>query len=96
MANVFFGRSSTIGELQIDETNTSADSDSIRRRLGRIQQNYDQLDLILSDIESRLTDDKISRIIGKEAVAATNSMMEPESQIEESHIEESANPRKPR
>ena len=81
MTKIFFGRNISIGELQIDKTNTSSESDSIRQRLGRIEENYGRLELVLSEIEMRLTEDKINEILGRDDLAV---------------ISESANPKKPR
>lgn len=45
-------------QIEIDESTESCDSPEIRRRLDRIEKNYQQLNEVLIDIESKLSTDE--------------------------------------
>lgn len=54
----FFGRPVSNGKIKIDTTNASSDSPEIKKRLDRISDNYQKLDVILSDLETRFETDE--------------------------------------
>ena len=56
--NKFFGKSLSIGKVEIDADSVSSDSPQMLKRLDRISDNYAKLDLILSDMESKIAQDE--------------------------------------
>ena len=44
--------------IEIDQSTATSDSPEIKRRLNRIEQNYQQLDEVLVDIENKLAQDE--------------------------------------
>lgn len=49
--------------IEIDDTQPQADSDQVRQRLARIEANYQQLESILAELESKMqSDDRLKAI----------------------------------
>jgi hypothetical protein len=81
--------------IEVDPEGVSCESPEVRKRLDRITDNYQQLDLILADVESKIQDDERLRAIDQSLqdveVAKKKRKWRPSKAKRKS-----ANPKKPR
>ena len=54
--------------IEIDESSVSSDSPDVQKRLERIEENYQQLDDILADLESKIKQDERLKAIDDTSV----------------------------
>ncbi len=88
----FFGRETRIGRLEIDLDATNCNSDEVQKRMSRISDNYQKLEFVLQDLETKIIENDYLAAKKLEEEAAQLKA----EQAELDQVTESLNPKKPR
>ena len=84
-------------EIEIAQSEISAESPEVRRRLDRISQNYDELDSILGQLEAKMkADDRLSAFEGDDANFELTFGIKRKRKWRSTKSKSTGRPRKPR
>lgn len=95
----FFGKDISIGKLEIDADSTCADSPAMAKRLDRISTNYEKLDAVLTELETKIAaDERLKPKEKKKSKSALLKEMNVKTSLDSAEKSDapSANPKKPR
>lgn len=92
----FFGKNTSIGKLDIDADATSAESPEMLKRLERISSNYQKLDAVLTDLETKFAADERLKPKEKKKSKPVTPAEDVATALPDSWEPPSANPQKPR
>ncbi|MEM7453959.1 MAG: hypothetical protein AAF456_06335 [Planctomycetota bacterium] len=72
-SKAFFGKKVPVGKIEVDRESTSAVSPEVMRRMERISDNYDKLNSVLAELESRIQKDPTLREYDRIAAEAAET-----------------------
>ena len=91
----FFGREISTGKIEIDTEAVSSESPELQKRLQRISVNYEKLESILTDLESKIAKDE--RLSDKQKKQQSASTAKEETDSPNPSVDSpSSDPKKPR